>query len=183
MQEISLNILDIAENSVRAGAKNITIEITEDTARDIFSFTVSDDGCGMDSELLKKVEDPFVTTRTTRRVGLGISLLKSAARQTGGDVKITSAPNVGTTLTAVFSYSSVDRQPLGDIGAVIVSLISMNPTCDFLYRHSFGGKCFELDTKKLREVLGEVSLAEISVASWITEYIKEGLNEIYGGVR
>ncbi len=183
MQEISLNILDIAQNSIRAGAKNIHIEIVESALRDLFEFTVRDDGCGMSEELLRRVTDPFVTTRTTRKVGLGISLLKSAAQQTGGDVTIESELNKGTTLTATFSYSSIDRQPLGDIAAVIASLIGMNTQCDFYYRHTAEDKTFELDTKQLRAVLGDVSLAEISVVQWITQYINEGLTEIYGGVK
>lgn len=183
MQEISLNILDIAQNSIRAGAKNIHIEIVEDVFEDLFEFTVQDDGCGMSEELLRRVTDPFVTTRTTRKVGLGISLLKSAAQQAGGDVAIKSKLGEGTTLTATFSYSSIDRQPLGDIAAVIVSLISMNTQCDFCYKHTVNKKTFELDTRELRNILGDVSLAEISVAQWITQYINEGLTEIYGGVK
>ena len=112
MQEISLNILDIAQNSVRAGASLIEIEITEDTDNDLFSFSIKDNGCGMSEEMVKSVMDPFVTTRTTRRVGLGIPLLLQSARSTGGDVTIDSTVGVGTTLTATFSHGHIDRQPL-----------------------------------------------------------------------
>lgn len=182
MQEISLNILDIAQNSIRAQATLIEIVIEEDPSADLFAFVIKDNGCGMDEELLKKVSDPFVTTRTTRKVGMGISLLKSAAQQTGGDIHIDSALGNGTSIRADFSYSHIDRQPLGDIAAVIVSLISMNPDIDFLYTHRYTEKEFVLDTRELRQILGdEVGLNEISVAQWIGEYINNNLAEIYGG--
>ena len=184
MQEISLNILDIAENSIRANATLIEIIIEETPSKDVFSFTVKDNGCGMDAEMVKRVSDPFVTTRTTRKVGLGISLLKSLAQQAGGDIKLESEVGVGTVIRADFSYSHIDRQPLGDISAVMVSLISMNPTLDFVYTHSFEKEKFQLDTRELRKILGdEVSFSEISVATWIGEYINENLTEIYGGAK
>ena len=179
-----MNILDIVQNSIRAEASLIEIIIEEKPDSDIFSFTVKDNGCGMDEEMVKKVTDPFVTTRTTRKVGLGISLLKSLAQQTGGDIELKSEVGVGTVIRADFSYHHIDRQPLGDISAVMVSLISMNPTLDFVYTHYFGEKSFVLDTRELRAVLGEeVSLGEVSVAMWIGEYISENLTEIYGGAK
>ena len=194
MQEISLNILDIVQNSIRADATIIEVMIEEAPSSDVFSFTVKDNGCGMDEEMVKRVTDPFVTTRTTRKVGLGISLLKSLAQQAGGDIKLESQVGVGTVIRADFSYSHIDRQPLGDISAVMVSLISMNPQIDFVYSHSFEKEGFTLDTRELRKILGEeVSLSEISVATWIGEYINENLghmrvelnmpNEIYGGAK
>jgi len=182
MQEISLNILDIVQNSIRAGASLIELIIEEAPSADVFAFTVKDNGCGMNEEMVKRVTDPFVTTRTTRKVGLGISLLKSLAEQTGGGINLESEVGVGTVIRADFSYSHIDRQPLGDISAVMVSLISMNPKLDFVYTHSFEKKQFVLDTRELRQVLGdEVSFSEISVATWIGEYINENLTEIYGG--
>ena len=182
MQEISLNILDIAENSVRAEASLIEVTVKENIAEDILSFTIKDNGCGMDEEMVKRVSDPFVTTRTTRKVGLGISLLKAAAQQTGGDVFLESEPGVGTTITATFSHSHIDRQPLGDIAQVMVSLISLNPDIDFVYTHIYNENEFTLDTRELKAVLGEeVKLNEPSVAVWIGEYISNNLTEIYGG--
>ena len=184
MQEISLNVLDIVQNSIRAEATLIEVIIEEAPSTDLFTFTVKDNGCGMDEEMVKRVTDPFVTTRTTRKVGLGISLLKSLAQQTGGDIKLESQVGVGTVIRADFSYSHIDRQPLGDISAVMVSLISMNPTIDFVYTHSFEKEQFQLDTRELRKVLGdEVSFSEISVATWIGEFITENLTEIYGGAK
>ena len=181
MQEISLHILDIAQNSIRAGAKLIEITIVEDLKEDSFSFTVKDDGCGMDEELLKKVTDPFVTTRTTRRVGLGIPLLIAGAEATGGNVKIKSKVGVGTEICATYSHSHIDRQPLGDIASCIMSLISMNPDIDFIYTHFYEQKSFTLETRELKAVLGDVKLSEPSVALWVKEYVSENLTEIYGG--
>ena len=184
MQEISLNILDIVQNSIRAEATVSEVIIEEAPSTDLFTFTVKDNGCGMDEEMVKRVTDPFVTTRTTRKVGLGISLLKSLAQQTGGDIKLESQVGVGTVIRADFSYGHIDRQPLGDISAVMVSLISMNPAIDFVYTHSFEKEQFQLDTRELRKVLGdEVSFSEISVATWIGEFITENLTEIYGGAK
>ena len=137
MQEISLNILDIVQNSIRANASLIEIIIEEAPSLDVFSFTVKDNGCGMDEKMVEKVIDPFVTTRSTRKVGLGISLLKSLAEQTGGGIKLESRVGEGTVIRADFSYSHIDRQPLGDISAVMVSLISMNTGIDFVYTHFF----------------------------------------------
>ncbi len=182
MQEISLNILDIVQNSIRANANLIEVIIEEAPSTDLFAFTVKDNGCGMDEEMVKRVVDPFVTTRTTRKVGLGISLLKSSAQQAGGDIMLESKVGVGTVIRADFSYNHIDRQPLGDISAVMVSLISMNPTIDFVYTHSFEKEQFQLDTRELRKILvDEVSFSEISVATWIGEYIKDHILEIYGG--
>ena len=176
MQEISLNILDIVQNSIRAEATLIEVIIEEAPSLDLFAFTVKDNGCGMDEEM--------VTTRTTRKVGLGICLLKSLAQQTGGDIKLESQVGVGTVIRADFSYGHIDRQPLGDISAVMVSLISMNPAIDFVYTHSFEEEHFQLDTRELRKILGdEVSFSEISVATWIGEFITENLTEIYGGAK
>ena len=184
MQEISLNILDIVQNSIRANASLIEVIIEEAPSTDLFAFTVKDNGCGMDEEMVKRVTDPFVTTRTTRKVGLGISLLKSLAQQAGGDIKLESKVGVGTVIRADFSYGHIDRQPLGDISAVMVSLISMNPTIDFIQTHSFEKEQFQLDTRELRKVLGdEVSFSEISVATWIGEFITENLTEFYGGAK
>ncbi|MBQ3023522.1 MAG: ATP-binding protein [Clostridia bacterium] len=183
MQEISLNILDIAQNSIRANATLIEITVEENPESDLFAFTIKDNGCGMDEEMVKRVSDPFVTTRTTRKVGLGISLLKVAAQQTGGDITISSTLGVGTTIRADFSYNHIDRQPLGDISAVMVSLISMNPDIDFVYTHKYCKEEFQLDTRELRAILGEeVKLSEISVASWIGEFINSNL-AIYGGAK
>ncbi len=178
MKELSLNILDIAENSVKARAKNIAIHLTE--TADTLTFTITDDGCGMREEILRGVMDPFYTTRTTRRVGLGIPLLKMAAEQTGGHITITSrheseyADTHGTTLTALFYKNHIDFTPMGDIIATLTTLIQGSPEIDFDFRHEMGEKTVTLDTRQMREILGEdVSLSLPDVIRWIAEYLKE----------
>jgi len=132
MQELSLNILDVAQNSVRAGATLTEITVDEQPADDRLTISIRDNGCGMAPEQVRQVTDPFFTTRTTRRVGLGVPLLKMAAELTGGSLEITSEPGRGTSLRAVFGLNHIDRMPLGDIAATICSLVQCNPDIDFL---------------------------------------------------
>lgn len=181
MQEISLNILDIVQNSVRAGAKTIEVEVYEDTDEDMLFFSVKDDGCGMSEEMVQRVMDPFVTTRTTRKVGMGISLLRSAAQATGGDVELTSEVGKGTFIKATFSYGHIDRQPLGSMADTMTALITMNEAIDFYYKHTFNKRVFEFNTKEMKEILGEVPLSDPTVAAWLKDYIDEGVSNIYGG--
>ncbi len=178
MTEISLHILDIAQNSVKAKARNIGIDIYEDTQKDVFSVVISDDGSGMDEEFLKNVTDPFRTTRTTRRVGMGLSLFKNAAEVTGGSFEITSKLGVGTRVMAKFVHSSIDRQPLGDIASTITTLIGSDENIDYKYTHTYNGKKFEFDTAMVKEIMQGVSLNTPEVINWIDEYINEGLKSI-----
>ena len=133
MRELSLNVMDIVQNSIRAGASLTTIRIDESVPGDTLAITVTDNGCGMSEEQVKSVVDPFFTTRTTRKVGLGVPLFKMEAEMTGGSFTIDSKLGAGTTLTAVFRPSHVDMIPLGDIGSVIHLLITCNPEIDFEY--------------------------------------------------
>lgn len=178
MKELSLNILDVAKNSVKAGAKNVGIFITE--TEDTLKISISDDGCGMTPEFLANVTDPFCTTRTTRAVGLGIPLLKLEAEQTGGSLSIesrhesTHPKDHGTVTTALFYKNHIDMTPLGDVCGSVVTLIQGSPDIDFLYVHSMPDREIRLDTKELREVLGEdVPLDNAEVLMWITENLKE----------
>jgi anti-sigma regulatory factor (Ser/Thr protein kinase) len=181
MKELSLNILDIAENSVRANASLITISVTEDTAADTLTISVADNGCGMSPEFLAHVCDPFTTTRTTRKIGLGIPLFKEAAEATGGNLTIRSEVGKGTETTAVFTRSHIDRMPLGDVASTISTLIQCNDDRDFIYHYTFDGNTFTLDTRELRTVLGGVALSEPDVVVWIREYIRQNTKEINGG--
>ncbi len=144
-------------------------------------FSVKDDGCGMDKDMVERVMDPFVTTRTTRKVGMGISLLRSAAQAAGGDVELASEVGKGTFIKAVFSYGHIDRQPLGDMADTMTALITMNETIDFTYTHSFEAKSFELNTREVKAILGEAPLSDPIIAAWLREYIGEGISNIYGG--
>ena len=180
MKDLSLNLLDIAENSVKAGATLTQLLLTQEG--DILTFQVVDDGCGMTEEILKGVVDPFYTTRTTRKVGLGLPLLRMAAEQTGGTMEVESRhvdahpDNHGTTVTAVFHTDHIDCPPVGDMTATVTTLIQGHPDTDFLFRHADGETAVELDTRALREVLGEVSLAEYEVLQWITGYLTDQYN-------
>ena len=182
MRELSLNILDIAQNSVAANASLIEIEIDENTACDKMTVTIGDNGKGMTAEQLERVRDPFYTTRTTRKVGMGIPLFKLAAEMTGGSLDIKSKPGAGTKVTAVFGLSNIDRAPLGDMASTAVTLIGMNPNLDFVYHHIIDGKEFTVDTRELKKVLGDVPLSEPEVMEWIKGFINEQTQIIRGGV-
>jgi len=178
MKELSLHILDIAKNSVKAKATLIEIIVEEDTNKNLLTIEIKDNGCGMSKEFLRTVKDPFSTTRTTRKVGMGISLFEAAAVQCGGKLDITSEVGVGTTLTTTFELDSIDRAPLGDMAGTMVTLISGSPSIDFMYKHTKDNNEFILDTREVRQILGEVSLDMPDVLMWIEGYINEGLIEI-----
>ena len=178
MKELSLHILDIIQNSVNAGASIIEIEIEEEQKEDIFRFSVKDNGCGMSADFLRKVKDPFTTTRTTRKTGLGIPLLEAAAVQCGGRLDIVSEPGKGTAVTAVFQNSHIDRAPLGDMAQTMVTVISGSPEIDFLYTHIKNGQSFVFQTEDLRRVLQGVPLDTPEIIGWIEEAVREGLAEI-----
>ena len=184
MRELSLNIMDVAQNSVTAKASLITIEVFESDRDDYLDIYVKDNGCGMTKEQVESVIDPFFTTRTTRKVGLGVPLFKMAAEQTGGSFSINSVVGEGTTLYAHFFKSSVDMTPLGDINSTVKILIQCNPTLDFVFTHSTDFGEFTLDTRELREILGaDVPLDTLDVLEWIDGYLSEQSNIIYGGAK
>lgn len=176
MKELSLNVLDIAENSFKAKASLVEIILDENDIH--LTMTVRDDGCGMDEETVKSVLDPFYTTRTTRKVGLGLPLLKMAAEQTGGSVTVSSQTDKGdgvhgTEVCAVFNKTHLDYTPLGDVAETVVTLIQGHPETEMLFQHSKNGKTVLLDTRQLRAVLGDVPLNVYEVITWIREYLRE----------
>jgi len=179
MLELSLHILDIVNNSIKAKADLIYISIKESIDDNLLEIVISDNGCGMDSQFLKKAADPFQTTRTTRKVGMGLSLFKAAAENTGGDFAICSQKNIGTKVKASFVYNHIDRQPLGDMAETLVTLISGNDTIDFVYSHIINQNEFVLDTREMKQILGEnISLGNPEVVLWLKEYVYEGLSKI-----
>jgi anti-sigma regulatory factor (Ser/Thr protein kinase) len=181
MTEISLNILDVAENSTRAGASLVTILVTVDSAADKLIVIIKDDGCGMTKEQVLHVTDPFFTTRETRKVGLGVPFFKYAAESTGGSFSIESEPLAGTAVTAVFGLSHIDRMPLGDINSTIETLITCHPDTDFLYTYRYNQASFELDTRAFREILGDIPFDTPEISAYIREYLKENKLETDGG--
>ncbi len=175
MPEISLNILDVAQNSVSAQASTIEISVTADTQRDQLVVSISDNGKGMLPEQVSRVTDPFYTTRTTRRVGLGVPFFKMAAELTGGSFSIESTPNVGTTTIARFGLAHIDRMPLGDIAGSYVSLVGANPQLNFMLTVGLDGCEFKADTREFRAVMGDISLSEPEVLEFIAGFIRENL--------
>lgn len=173
MVELSLHILDITENSLIAGAKNIEILIDEDFKKDLLTIEIIDDGAGMDKEMIEKIKDPFVTSRTTRRVGLGIPLFKDAAELANGKLVIESNKNIGTKLKATFQHSHIDRQPLGNMKDTLVTLIIGNPEVDFKYVHKHNGHTFEFDTRVMKQDLLDFKTNTIGVLSYIKKNLKE----------
>ena len=179
MLELSLNILDIAQNSIKAKATRLEIDILEDFQDNLLTITIQDNGCGMSEEFLRNVTNPFTTTRTERKVGLGLPFFKQAAEDTGGSLTIKSEVGVGTSVIATFTHDHIDRQPLGDIAGTIFSIVSMNPMLALYYKHVVNGETFIFDTEEVRGVLGDVPLDSLDVLLWIQGYLNEGINNLY----
>ncbi len=176
MRDIASHIYDISENSMKAGASLIAIELTE--AKGEFFFRIEDNGCGMDDKMVEAAKDPFVTTRTTRKVGLGIPLLIQNCEETGGMVDLQSKPGKGTVLRAVFKTDHIDCPPLGDIPDVMVNLVSANPEQNFriLYKTEKGEYVF--DTKEINEALDGVPINNLEIVSYLKEMVKENVAQI-----
>ena len=178
MLELSLHILDVVENSTRAGAKAVYITIIEDTSRDILSLEIRDDGSGMSEDVLKKALDPFFTTKTVRNIGLGLPMLAQAAERTEGKFIIESKGGEGTRVVAEFKLSHIDRQPLGDIASTLVTLIAGNTDVDFIYRHQRNDREYILDTRDVKREIDDVPINHVEVLNFIREHIEDGLKEI-----
>ncbi len=179
MQELSMNVLDVAENSMRAQAKNVTIKVIEDSAADTLSIIIEDDGCGMTEEQVAQVTDPFFTTRTTRKVGLGVPLFKMAAEMSGGNFTISSEPGVGTKTSATFGLSNIDRMPLGDMASTIQLLICSHEEVNVMYTHIVDGKEFFISTDQLKEILEGVSLETPEIRMFVEEYLRDNIQALY----
>lgn len=177
-----MNILDVAENSVRAKARLIEITVSVRPDNNKLVVVIKDDGCGMDKEQVQQVQDPFFTTRKTRRVGLGVPFFKQAAESTGGTFRIDSEKGKGTIVEAVFILSHIDRMPLGDITSTIHTLIVFNEAVEFVYTYQYGVKQFRLDTREMREIIGDgVSFAEKEISEFIKEFLAVNKEETDGG--
>lgn len=174
MRELSMHILDLAQNSISAAADRIEIGVAANTRADKLTISLKDNGRGMSPEFLENVRDPFTTTRTTRRVGLGIPMMAEAAQSCGGKLEIHSQLGSGTSLTATFKLSHIDRAPLGDITNTLIALIAANPNIAFRYAHSVDEEEFVLDTDDVKVQLDGVPINELPVLKWIFDYVKEG---------
>lgn len=178
MRELTLHLLDIAENSISAGAKNITINIEENSNTDLLKLTIDDDGRGMDEETIQKVVDPFVTSRTTRKVGLGIPLLKEAAEACNGFLRISSVVGKGTTLTVQFQRSHIDRMPLGDVATTFLNLFIANPAISWHFLYIIDDREFDFVDKEIKDELDGISLTEPEIIKVIRNIFDSGIKEI-----
>ncbi len=179
MKDISFHILDIVQNSLHAGADKIVIEMSENTKEGTLKLTITDNGSGMDQGMLDQVTDPFFTSSTTKRVGLGLPLLKQNAEQTGGVFEVSSELNKGTVVRAVFNTLSIDMIPEGDLAATMRTLIASDPLKDFIYRQEKDGEEFELNTAAMREELGNIDLSRREVLEFITEFVRSNVSVLH----
>jgi len=182
MRELADNILDIAQNSISAKASLVEIDITVDHSRDAVSLRFADNGCGMSAEMAQAVSDPFTTTRKTRKVGLGLPLLKMTAQATGGDFAIESEIGKGTTVSVSFGLSHIDRPPMGDVPGSLFTLVLMNPDVDFLFVYDYDGKNFTFDTRVIRETVAPIPLDNPEISAWIKECLYQEITELHGGL-
>jgi hypothetical protein len=178
MKDISYHILDIVQNSLHAGATSVLIEMIEKTDDQTLLVSITDDGKGMNQEQLNQVTDPFYTSSSTKKVGLGIPLLKQNAELTGGSFRIVSELNKGTQVVACFKTGNVDMIPSGDSAMTMKLLIAANPEVDFNYRHRKDKKGFELNTSLIRKELGNIRLNQKEVLDYISDFINQGLKDI-----
>ncbi len=178
MRELTLHLLDIAENGVSAGAQNITIMIVEELRTDRLKLAVEDDGRGMDAAMVEQVTNPFITTRTTRKVGLGIPLLKLAAEQCNGGLTVDSTPGVGTTVKAEFQRSHIDRMPLGDVAGTMLSLVIGWPHVHWMLIYRVDDEEFVFDDTPVKEILGDVPLSDPEVITFLRGALTEGIRDV-----
>lgn len=180
MEDLSLHLLDLIQNSVKAGASLIEIIITEKAG--LLTIELNDNGCGMSEEFLQRVESPFTTTRTTRKVGLGIPLFKQAALMAGGDFGIISRQGEGTRIKASFEINNIDRAPMGDLAGTILGQVLSTPvTPDYRLLYAVEDASFEFDTREIRRQLEGVPLDAPDVIAWMKDYLEEGIRELNGG--
>jgi hypothetical protein len=175
LRELSLHILDIAENGITAGADCIRIEVTELRTDDVLTIVISDNGHGISTEKLARLQDPFVTSRTTRRVGLGLTLLAAAAERCNGKMEVRAGDAGGTEVRATFQNSHIDRAPLGDMGSTLATLMMGNPQIDFVYKHAIETDEFILDTRELKKDLGVQTLDDPMMIHRLGQEIRKSL--------
>lgn len=178
MKELSMHILDIAQNSVRAKASNITVVVKELVKDNVFEFSIQDDGKGIPEDILKDIRNPFTTSRTMRRVGLGIPLLNDTCNICNGKLSIKSIINQGTYILARMDYNHIDRPPIGDLESTIATFFSSNDNINIEYEHYYNDRSFSITTKELKDVLGDVPLTNVDVIKWLIEFLKENTEEI-----
>ncbi|MDF2572910.1 MAG: putative system histidine kinase [Sporomusa sp.] len=183
MREISLHILDLVQNSIEAGATSVTLEISEFLAVDEMIIKVSDNGRGMNEQLRQLVIDPFITTRTTRRIGLGLPLMEMSTKRCNGYLKIDSTPGKGTVVKAMYKHSHFDRPPLGNLVETIKNILVANPELHFLYRHTVNDNVFSVSSEELASILDGIPLTQPDVLIWLHGYLSDNIANLYGGAK
>jgi hypothetical protein len=178
MKDLALHILDILQNSVTAGASMVKLQIDEIPLKDKYLVKFIDNGKGMNAEMIQYVTDPFFTTRTTRKVGLGLSLLKLTAERCGGSMSLQSEPGKGTEVKVEFGFKHIDRLPSGDIAGTLALTVSSYPAIDFTYTHSTPTGTFVFDTVEIKETLGEIPINNPKVIAFMKNLIGDNLKEI-----
>ena len=182
MRDLSLHILDLTQNSVKAGASLVQVLIRDSERDDLIRIEIVDDGCGMDTDLLERVTSPFTTTRTTRKVGLGIPMFKANAEGSGGKFSIASTVGEGTRVCGTFGRSNIDRPPMGDIQGTMLTLLLGTPEFpDYLLRYETDDAAFTFDTREVRAALDGLPLDLPDVVAWMRDYLKEGFEQLSGG--
>lgn len=180
MKEISLHILDIIQNSIVGKATMIEIDIVENTKNNIFKIVIKDDGIGIKEDILKDVLNPFVTTRNTRKVGLGLSLFKSTAERSNGKLILKSKENIGTEIYVEMEYNNIDRPPLGNIEDTLITTISgEGDRLDIKYTHDVNGKIFIFNTIEVKQNITDVDIRSPEIILWLNDYIRENIRELY----
>ena len=182
MRDLSLHLIDILQNSITAGASEVELQVSVDSDKDELSLSIIDNGCGMEPEFLQRVTDPFVTTRTTRTVGLGLPLLQASAQMAGGELRIKSVKNCGTSVFATFQISHIDRIPLGSISETIVATVAAHPNLELKLILINPDRKFSLYTRDIKEQLEDVPINHFEVLSWLGSYVYEYEKAIFGGV-
>lgn len=180
MKELSLHILDIVQNSIRAKATKVEVIINENLKGNILEIIINDNGKGMPKDLIEQIKNPFATTRTTRKVGLGIPLLLEACQRCNGDLEIQSTEGIGTKLRAYFNHNHIDRAPMGDLVNTITMLILSSPEIRYIVTYFINDQAFTMDTKEVKEILQGVPINDLDVIKWLEEYLNEnieGLNQ------
>ncbi|HAI21308.1 MAG TPA: ATP-binding protein [Clostridiales bacterium UBA8153] len=183
MEELALHVLDLIQNSLEAGARHLVLTVVEDRAQGVLTVQLLDDGRGMEAATQQRVFDPFFTSRTTRRVGLGLPLLRATAEATGGLAELASRPGEGTRVQVVVYTRHIDCPPLGDLALTVAVSVAANPQVEFCYTHTVDGRSMEFDTAELRSQLAEVPLSDPAVYQWMLAFLREELSKLYGGAK
>lgn len=178
MEDLAQHILDIAVNSLEAGASGIEISVREDTAQNLMEFMIQDDGRGIKDDELQKVLDPFYTTKKQKRIGLGVPLLNEAVQRCGGTLEIRALPRRGTIVRAAFPHDHLDRPPLGDIAGTLITLVAGHDALYLKYTYQYNGKAFSFNTKEFRAHLGSVSLQTPEVLVFLESYLNNNISDL-----